>query len=44
MHLYLANIAGKLLIISQFTLYRNYKKGRRPDLWKQASSSLAEIR
>ena len=37
----LADIGGKLLVISQFTLYGNCKKGRRPDFLAAARPETA---
>ncbi len=37
----LADVGGELLIVSQFTLYANCKKGRRPDFLAAARPELA---
>lgn len=37
----LADVGGKLLVISQFTLYGNCKKGRRPDFLAAARPETA---
>ena len=37
----LADVGGKLLVISQFTLYGNCKKGRRPDFLAAARPEIA---
>ena len=37
----LADAGGKLLVISQFTLYGNCKKGRRPDFFAAAKPETA---
>jgi D-tyrosyl-tRNA(Tyr) deacylase len=39
MNLSLMDIGGELLVVSQFTLYGNCRKGRRPDYTESASSS-----
>ena len=38
----LKDINGKILLVSQFTLYANCNKGRRPDLNAAARPELAE--
>lgn len=42
MDLSLKDIDGQLLLVSQFTLYGNIKKGRRPDFTKAANPELAK--
>lgn len=44
MNLSLEDVGGELLLISQFTLYANTKKGTRPSFIKAASPKLAEER
>ena len=39
--LVLADVGGELLIVSQFTLYANCKKGRRPDFLAAARPEVA---
>ena len=41
MNLSLAEVGGKLLVISQFTLYGNCKKGRRPEFLSAARPETA---
>ena len=41
-NLALADVNGELLLISQFTLYANCKKGNRPSFIESGSSDLAE--
>jgi len=41
MNLSLADVGGKLLVISQFTLYGNCKKGRRPEFLSAARPETA---
>ena len=41
-NLSLADVDGELLLISQFTLYANCKKGNRPSFTESASPVLAE--
>ena len=41
-NLSLADVGGELLVISQFTLYADYKKGNRPSFVKAGSSDMAE--
>lgn len=42
MNLNLESVHGELLVISQFTLYGNCKKGRRPEFLSAARPELAE--
>jgi D-tyrosyl-tRNA(Tyr) deacylase len=42
MNLSLADVAGGMLVVSQFTLYGDCRKGRRPSFVKAAHPSLAE--
>lgn len=42
MNLSLADLGGKLLSISQFTLYGDCRKGRRPNFMEAAKPDLAE--
>lgn len=42
MNLGLEDIGGSVLVVSQFTLYGNCKKGRRPDFFGAADPELAE--
>lgn len=42
MNLGLSDIAGEVLVISQFTLYGNCMNGRRPDFLNAAPGSMAE--
>ncbi len=42
MNLSLLDIAGSVLVVSQFTLCANTKRGRRPDFFGAAAPSLAE--
>lgn len=42
MNLSLQEAGGKLLVISQFTLYGNCKEGRRPDFMEAASAKIAK--
>ncbi len=41
-NLSLADVSGELLLISQFTLYANCKKGNRPSFTESGSPNLAE--
>ena len=41
MNLGLADVGGQILVISQFTLYGNCKKGRRPEFLSAARPELA---
>lgn len=41
-NLSLADVSGQLLLISQFTLYANCKKGNRPSFIESGSPKLAE--
>lgn len=41
-NLSLANVDGELLLISQFTLYANCKKGNRPSFIESGSPEMAE--
>ena len=41
MNLGLTDVGGEILVISQFTLYGNTKKGRRPDFMAAAKPDLA---
>ena len=42
MNLSLMDIKGEVLIVSQFTLYANCKRGRRPDFISAAKPELAQ--
>lgn len=42
MNLGLEQVDGKVLVVSQFTLYGNCKKGRRPDFFGAADPETAE--
>ena len=42
MNLSVGDIGGEALIISNFTLYANYKKGNRPDFLSAAKPKIAE--
>ena len=42
MNLSLADVGGEILVISQFTLYGNCKKGRRPEYLAAARPDVAE--
>jgi len=42
MNLSLVHIGGEILIIPQFTLYGDYRKGLRPNFMRAASRNLAE--
>jgi D-tyrosyl-tRNA(Tyr) deacylase len=42
MNLGLENVQGSVLVVSQFTLYGNCKKGRRPDFFGAADPEKAE--
>ncbi len=42
MNLGLEAVSGEVLVVSQFTLYGNYKKGRRPDFFGAADPEKAE--
>jgi D-aminoacyl-tRNA deacylase len=42
MNLGLADVAGKVLVVSQFTLYGDARKGRRPDFLRAARPEQAE--
>ena len=41
MNLSLEDVGGEILVVSQFTLYGNTKKGRRPDFMAAAKPDLA---
>lgn len=43
MNLSLQDVAGELLIVSQFTLHANTRKGRRPSFLGAADPSMAEL-
>jgi D-tyrosyl-tRNA(Tyr) deacylase len=43
MNLDLAAVNGQLLVISQFTLYGDCRKGKRPSFEKSASAEYAEV-
>lgn len=42
MNLSLSDVAGQVLVVSQFTLYGNCRKGRRPSFTAAAAPELAE--
>jgi len=42
MNLGLADVGGAVLVVSQFTLYGDVRKGRRPDFLQAARSEIAE--
>ena len=43
MNLSLQDVAGELLVVSQFTLHANTRKGRRPSFIGAADPSMAEL-
>lgn len=43
MNLDLAEVGGELLVVSQFTLYGDCKKGKRPSFEKSAAPEVAEV-
>lgn len=42
MNLSVADVAGEILVVSQFTLYGNCRKGRRPSFTRAGHPSMAE--
>ena len=42
LHYHLAEVNGSILLVSNFTLYANWKKGRRPSFTMAADSKRAE--